>query len=214
MKMLTQRAPLKGHAVVILLCVCLTPSSVFPFGYLSHAGVWKDTGRKEAAPLICSLTYRLKAGAARKCFFHLHPTEDGLRGAWLWSSPHHTPRVSDHPSPRVQKPTGHRKITDRARNAWLNFTPALSSLGSYGFCACVYRLAIPIAHPWREISIVWVAAHFMLRFPHLFPDLQSPEAGVTIKRLHPHLLGDDWKEGFVFQKLSKHKKQTLLKVII
>lgn len=87
--------------------VCLTHSSVFLSGYLSYAGLEKKKKKKrprEAAPLICSLTYTLKAGAARKCFSSV-----SCRRWTLWcvasEAAHivHLLRVNDHPGPRVQK---------------------------------------------------------------------------------------------------------------
>lgn len=145
----------------------------------------KKRDREKRARLISSLTYSPKSPARLSNVFSSvsHRRWTPWRVAF-WDSPHRTPAEGGQWSSR---PTGAETQTTKKTDYWplrkclaklyscLSFLPPSFSGLVQWFSACVYtgwlfrRPSLPL-HPEWEISIVCVAAHFMLRFPHLFPE--------------------------------------------
>lgn len=126
----------------------------------------------------------------------------------VWESPRGVPAKRQRSSRPTgaqtwrQALTGRRQITVR-----LNFMP--SSCGLIGMqhmpsnCIRLHiysghsTASLPL-HPGRKISIVCVAAHFMLDFPHLFSDLQHLTAAIAVKCAHLYLPSMIEKSSFFF----------------
>lgn len=200
---------LHQHAFIFFrLFVSLTHSSSFPLLLFSTL---QKRDKEEKFSLICALTDILKAREVQKHF-------SSLSCRW-WTLLHvvfetthvvHLLRVNDHPG---------LKWTETDNCLDQKFVAILYSFLCWAHRDSAHvhihsrysRASLP-HHPGWKINIVCVAAHFMLGFPHLFPDLQILKVGMAHKYLHPYL--SRMKEVFVlssFQSVFKGRKQTLVK---